>query len=726
MKETIFIVDDSVLTLSRAEQTLSDYYDIVAVESAQDMFASLETITPAIILLDVEMPRVNGFDALAGLKSDPRFAHIPVILLTALNNTETELKGFKLGAVDFITKPFSSQILLNRIQLHIDTDKLIKQRTASLEKAHLELEDARQQAIKSAVAEESNKAKSKFLARISHEIRTPISAIMGISEIQLQNPDLPHFVDESFARINTSSHMLLGIINDLLDLSKVEAGKMEIFEEAYSIESIVNNIANLHSTFIGNKPIDFCMYIDRNLPTLLKGDSLRIAQIVSNLLTNAFKYTDAGTVEFSIRCIESLHQDYDTTLVISVLDTGLGMTQSQLNLLQGEYTRFHEHENRDIVGTGLGMSIVNNLMTMMNGHIDIASAKGEGTTVVVYIPQRIIDPQPIGSANAKKLQEFEISARAYTTKFNFEPEPMPYGKVLVVDDIQSNLYVAQGLLEFYQLTIETCESGEKAIEKIDAGHVYDIIFMDHMMPGIDGLEAMKILRGKGYHHPIIALTANAIVEQADAFINEGFDAFLSKPIRTSELNALLLKYVKNAAPPTALRELENYQNDPALLKKLRADFVRDHKNSFTAIKVAIQAEEIPAATLLAHSIKGLAGLIQEPNLAQAAADAETIFEVGAIPSDTILGTLEKEMNRVIQAIGEAPTPPKYKPLDKLAVGALFDELSVMLKHRSPDCQALIPQLNDIPQAAIVARQIEDFEFSLALSNIGTLRRVLDV
>lgn len=397
--------------------------------------------------------------------------------------------------------------------------------------------------IKSAVeSEESNKAKSRFLARMSHEIRTPISAVMGISEVHLRNQNLTAQTEEAFSKIYDSSKTLLTIVNDILDFSKIESGKMSLVTNEYDVASLVSDVAQLHLVYAESKAITFELTVDENLPIKLHGDALRIKQIINNLLTNAFKYTEVGKVSLSLHC-EKRPKGY-VALVITIKDTGMGMTDEQMNALKGEYVRHHEQEKPFVGGTGLGLPIVYSLVQMMSAHFDLKSEVGKGSSAVVTIPQEVLDADIIGQELAESLQKFESKTWSAATGLAFVPEKMPHGKVLVVDDVDTNLYVAEAMLETFGLTIELCESGQEALDKIAQGSSYDVIFMDHMMPGLDGIETTKRLRNSGYHRPIIALTANAVKGQSEMFMNNGFSGFMAKPIDIKLLNSYLVRYVQ--------------------------------------------------------------------------------------------------------------------------------------------------------------------------------------
>ncbi|MCL2226904.1 MAG: diguanylate cyclase [Oscillospiraceae bacterium] len=519
------------------------------------------------------------------------------------------------------------------------------------------------------IAEESNRAKSRFLARMSHELRTPITAVLGISEIELQTPDLSPHMEESFAKIHSSANMLLNIVNDVLDLSKIEAGKMELLQDEYDVASIIGDVAQMHLNHLSNKDITFHLCVDENLPAHLSGDILRIEQIMNNLLSNAFKYTDSGSVELSWGCLAHESKEGYIRLTISVSDTGFGLTPEQLGNMGDEYLRFHEHEERFISGTGLGIPIVYSLLRLMDADIDVESEVGKGTKILVSIPQKLTaNPETLGKESVSRLQQFELSAKLASKKFSFNPEPMPYGSVLVVDDVDANIYVAKGLLAFYDLKVETCTSGHEAIEKIKQGAVYDIIFMDHMMPGLSGFEAMHIIREMGYAHPIVALTANALIGQAEKFIRAGFDGYISKPIQTKRLNTILIRHIKDKQPPEVIEaananrtstkgDINSYQSNPELIAKLRIDFVRHHKNAFIEMCNAIDTGDTETAHRLAHTIKGSAGLILESALARTAEKVEQVLAEAAAPTDSQLSALEREFVRVLLDIGEVEAAP---------------------------------------------------------------------
>ena len=394
-------------------------------------------------------------------------------------------------------------------------------------------------------AEEKNRAKSRFLAHMSHEIRTPMNSVMSIAELQLQNGGQPPEIEEAFSRIYNSSSLLLSIINDMLDISKIEADKMEITPTVYEVVGLIVDTVQLNRMHIGGKHIEFKLEVDGLMPSYLAGDEHRVKQILNNLLSNAFKYTHKGQVTLSFGIKPAENPD-EAILVLCVRDTGQGMSQEQIdNLFEADFTRFNEQDNRAIEGNGLGMMITHHLVTIMRGTITVDSILGESSTFTVCLPQKLSGTDILGKDLARDLQNFEVSQVPLKNVNPITRKPMSHGRVLVVDDVESNLYVAKSALEPYQIDAETVTSGYAAIEKIKAGEVYDIIFMDHMMPDMDGIEATKIIREMGYKHPIVALTANAVKGVADTFLCNGFDDAISKPIDLGNFDKCLIRYIRD-------------------------------------------------------------------------------------------------------------------------------------------------------------------------------------
>ncbi|MCL1967738.1 MAG: ATP-binding protein [Fibromonadales bacterium] len=528
-----------------------------------------------------------------------------------------------------------------------------------------------------AEADSANKAKSLFLAKMSHEIRTPMNAIMGAVEIQIQDEALPPHVRESFAMIYNSSNLLLGIINDILDLSKIEAGKMELVPTKYEIASLINDTVQLN-IMRNSKHITFELFIDENAPAKLIGDEIRIKQILNNLLSNAFKYTEAGKIKLSI-FTENRKGD-DIMLVFTVSDTGNGMTEEQVKkLFSTEYIRFNLESNRSIGGTGLGMNITQHLVQMMDGKISVDSRLGKGSTFTVFLPQKVADSSVLGKEMADNLMQFRALEKE-VKKSQFTREYMPYGNVLIVDDVDSNLFVAKGLMMPYGLSMDTASSGMSAINKIKNGKVYDVIFMDYMMPEMDGMEAVKIIRELGYKNPIVALTANALVGQAKIFLENGFDDFLPKPIDVRQLNAVLNRLVRDRQSPEAIAEArkdklsKNMQKLPIIASA--ADtvsysiFARDAKKALSVFESMLKNSENASDedwhlfVIKAHAMKSALANIGE------AASSQIAFALEMAGKERSKNAITQETQKLIDVLksiiekNEAETQKKVADKDE--------------------------------------------------------------
>lgn len=389
--------------------------------------------------------------------------------------------------------------------------------------------------------QKSNRAKSRFLSTMSHEIRTPMNAVLGITNIQLQNENNSAEIREAFLRIDNSSTLLLSLINDILDLSKVEAGKMELILDEYSVEEMIDGVTQLNLMYANDMSVNFVVSVDENLPARLYGDELRIKQIINNLLSNAFKYTSDGKVELSFKA-EKSDATGEAVLVVRVEDTGQGMTKEEVENLFDVYTRYNIKENRAIQGTGLGMSIISQLLELMEGNVDVTSTPNVGSVFTVRIPQTQIGDEVLGKTASSRIQEFALDMTQDET--NDKITPFPGTKVLVVDDVDTNVYVAEGILKLFQISVDTAMGGQEAVDKVIAGNEYDMIFMDHMMPGVDGIRATEMIREAGYKAPIIALTASAQKGAEEMFLKSGFSGFISKPVAIDKLRQILIRFLE--------------------------------------------------------------------------------------------------------------------------------------------------------------------------------------
>lgn len=413
------------------------------------------------------------------------------------------------------------------------------------------------------VATQANIAKNSFLSNMSHELRTPINVILGMDEMILREYDNDENLTLYALSIQSSGRTLLSLVNDILDFSKIEAGKMEVIPVEYDIGSLIVDLYNMISVRAVEKHLDFFVRIDPNIPHLLYGDDIRIKQCILNILTNAVKYTNKGSV--------TLYMDYEKiddsniNLSVRIKDTGIGMKEEDMDRLYTPFERMDEVRNRTVEGTGLGISIVQNLLQMMDSHIEVSSEYGKGSEFSFAIKQRIISEEPVGDISAS-FRKSMASHKKYKTSFH-----APDARILVVDDTAMNLTVIVGLLKDTQITVDTANSGAKCLEMV-ACNAYDIIFIDHRMPEMDGIETLYNLKNMGpsnlsFNAPCIALTANAIAGAREEYLEAGFSDYLSKPVDTVKLEKMLIDYLPKEyihlfGTPEYAADISNMHTDP--------------------------------------------------------------------------------------------------------------------------------------------------------------------
>jgi CheY-like chemotaxis protein/two-component sensor histidine kinase len=396
-------------------------------------------------------------------------------------------------------------------------------------------------------AKNASEAKSRFVANMNHEMRTPMNVIVGLTDLLLEEDDVPDSIKETMRKISNAGNTLMGLINDVLDISKIEAGKQELNPVQYDVASLLNDIIALNIMRIEEKPITFRLDIEEDFPCILFGDDLRVKQILNNLLSNAFKYTDKGTVVLGA----NYRREADYIQVsFYVNDTGIGIHKEDISKLFNDFYQVDTSTNRKIEGTGLGLSITKKIVELMDGEITVESEYSRGTTFRVRIRQGFVTDRPISKEMLENLNSFRYTDKRKQAQEKLVRTDLRYIRVLVVDDFSANLDVAAGMLRKYKMQVDCTTSGREAVDRITAGKpVYDAIFMDHMMPGMDGVEATRLIRAIGTKYaekiPVIALTANAVAGNEQMFLDNGFNAFLPKPFNVMALDSIVQRWVKD-------------------------------------------------------------------------------------------------------------------------------------------------------------------------------------
>ena len=597
----------------------------------------------------------------------------------------------------------------------------------------------------------ANQAKSDFLAKMSHEMRTPLNAIIGLSGLALEDIESGSITEDTglnVEKVNNAGATLLSTVNDLLDIAKIEAGKLELIPVKYDIPSLLNDTVTQSVMHIGDKPIEFVLDIDEALPRQLFGDDLRIKQILNNLLSNAFKYTQEGTVELGVRSERYL--DDTVWLHAWVRDTGIGIKSDKIANLFDDYVQVDTQLNRHVVGTGLGLSITKKLLDLMDGSISVESEYGKGSLFKVCLLQEFVTDECIGPEIVENLKSFRYSQRKRLDSSRLEKIKLPYARVLVVDDNTGNLDVAKGLLKPYGMKVDCVTTGQKAIDVLAKQKVtYDAVFMDHMMPGMDGIEATRRIRELDTEYaqniPIIACTANAIVGNAQMFLDNGFQAFLSKPISVNQLDEIVHQWIRDEkremelpqqpqpeALQTELEHLGSISDEKILgldipegIKRFNGDEVayRDILRSYAAstAKVVDQIKTVDADSLAdyaiaVHGIKGSSRGVNAFLLGDIAESLEKAAKSGDLEfvlknNERLVFYAEaliKDINRLLEQIDDDSHKQKKAKPDEEVLQSFLDALDCFdmdgveaalaeiekYQYEDDSCAGLMPWLRD--------------------------------
>ncbi|MCL2081128.1 MAG: response regulator [Oscillospiraceae bacterium] len=565
------------------------------------------------------------------------------------------------------------------------------------------------------IAEESSKAKSRFLATMSHEIRTPMNGIMGFAELALDTPGgaAPQ-VRDYLDKIRDSTKWLLNIINDILDISKIESGKMELENVTFSLRDIVNRCKSVIMPGVKEKGLDFIVYANPPLSEPLNGkkllgDPVRLYQALMNLLSNAVKFTNSGGVRL-MTVIKST--DGGVTVYFEVKDTGIGMSAEQVEKIFDPFIQADSSTTREYGGTGLGLAITKNIVGLMGGTLKVDSSPGAGSVFSFEIVFDTADSAG-GTQESAKLDMLE--------KPNFS------GLVLVCDDNAMNQQVICEHLTHVGLKTTVAENGQIGVELVRermlrGENPYDLILMDMYMPVMGGIEAAAEITALNTGTPIVAMTANIMASDLENYRKHGMPDYVGKPFTSQELWRVLLKYLPSSdapAPPA-----ENKPREKELLKKLQLNFVKSNQTKFAEITAAIYAGEAEHAHRLAHSLKGNAGFIGKAGLQKAAAEVEALLKNGAAPiPDKIMERLNTELAAVLEELKPLLDGPgeEIRSLSDGQALALFDKLEPMLDKLNPECVEFLDEIRAVSGTEELARLIENYDFEAAAGALAGIK-----
>ncbi|MDR2572222.1 MAG: transporter substrate-binding domain-containing protein [Oscillospiraceae bacterium] len=562
-------------------------------------------------------------------------------------------------------------------------------------------------------AELANRAKTNFLATMSHEIRTPMNSIMGFTELARDSDTIPKIKD-FLSKITDSTDWLLHIVNDILDISKIEAGKMELEYAPFNLQDVFARCQSVVLPIVNEKGLDFNVLTETLPGKKLVGDQIRLYQAIMNILSNAVKFTKTGRVMFSSNV--KVADNGNATVYFEIKDDGIGMTPAQAKRVFDPFIQADSSTTRSYGGTGLGLAITKNIVELMGGKIKVESTLGIGSTFSFELVFETVESDDDFSDR----KDFILIEKPNFDNF-----------ILVCDDNPMNQEVVCEYLSRVGIQAALADNGEMGVDMVtsriqNGEKPFDLIFMDMFMPVMDGMEAAAKIIALDTGTPIVAMTANVMSSELEKYKKIGMTDCLGKPFTSQELWRVLLKYLK----PVSIGSIDNRNGNDELHKKLCVNFLRNNQNIHKEITDAVTAGENKLAHRLAHTLKGNAGMIGKIELKNAAADVEALLiDDGTSVLMNKMNILESALTRVLNELkllhDDSPAQTKIEPLSDTQTAALFAKLEDMLDNANSECVMLINELQAVPGAAELIKQIEDYNFETASELLQELKKQRD-